>query len=474
MQREVQLEEMLAARDHRIERQREFLEEYRTTLICFTMNIAGPVKYTEQIRLAFHAGLMLLRRTLSAEEVRILKEETREEATGCEAFLAVSCAPESAKRLTTAVEDGLPAGRLFDMDVLRPDGRKVDRRELGLPVRRCLICGKPARECARNRTHSVAELQERTRELIEAFLTDLRSEKIAELAVRSLLYEVGTTPKPGLVDRNNNGSHRDMDVFTFFDSAAALWPYYRECGRIGCETREEPAAETFRRLRRAGLLAEGAMRASTRGVNTHKGAIFTLGVVAGALGRLSPEAWGRPDTVLEEAGNVAREALKDFAEQSPGRGAVPGEAAAACAKMPESGRFTAGELYYRQYGVTGVRGQAAAGFPAVRECGLPVLEAGVQRGMSLNDAGAAALLHLIAGTEDTNLIRRGGRETQQKAAEDIRKLLRGTAFPAEKDLAELDRKFTGKNLSPGGSADLLAVSFFLYFLADPGERRGLV
>lgn len=459
MQKEVQLEEMLAARERRIARQEEILKRRRTTLICFTMNIAGPVKYSEQIRLGFHAGLCLLRRTLLAEGIAIPEEKVSEEATGCEAFLAVDCAPERAKRLTTAVEDGLPAGRLFDMDVLRPDGRKVERTELGLPVRRCLICGKPARECARSRAHSVPELQRKTRELLDSFLTELRSEKIAELALRSLLYEVGTTPKPGLVDRNNNGSHRDMDVFTFFNSAAALVPYYRECGRIGCETREREPAETFRRLRRCGQMAEGAMFSATRGVNTHKGAIFTLGVIAGALGRLSPEEWGNPERVLAEAGAMARESLKDF-------GDVPETASDA--------KQTSGVKFYRRYGITGVRGQAAEGFPAVRKYGLPVLEEGVRRGLSLNDAGAAALLHILSETTDTNMIRRSSRETQQQISEDLRRVLERTAFPARKELEELDRKFIAQNLSPGGSADLLAVCFFLHFVKMPEEREGLV
>ena len=79
----------------------------------------------------------------------------------------------------------------------------------------------------------------------------------ARLACQALLYEAAVTPKPGLVDRANNGSHRDMDFFTFQASAAALWPYFARCVRIGSDTRALPPEETFARLRTAGKLAEG-------------------------------------------------------------------------------------------------------------------------------------------------------------------------------------------------------------------------
>ncbi len=100
------------------------------------------------------------------------------------------------------------------------------------------------------------------------------------------MYEVCTTPKPGLVDRHNNGSHRDMDLFTFLDSTTALLPYWHQAVSIGQETAGLLPEETFARLREAGLAAERAMFRATGGVNTHKGAVFSLGCVLGAAGRL--------------------------------------------------------------------------------------------------------------------------------------------------------------------------------------------
>ena len=246
------------------------------------------------------------------------------------------------------IEDHTTAGRLFDMDVLCPDGRKVDRQELGLPGRRCLICGGPAQACARSRTHTVAQLQEKTGSLLAEAIREADRGCAARLACQALLYEVATTPKPGLVDRNNSGSHRDMDFFTFQASAAALWPYFARCAEIGMDTRREAPEETFARLRFPGKMAEGEMLRATGGVNTHKGAIFSMGILCGALGRLEREQWGNPGAVMAECAAMTR-------------GIVSRDYAGLTSRTAK----TAGQQLYLRYGITGVRGQAEEGFPAV-------------------------------------------------------------------------------------------------------------
>nr|WP_320911374.1 triphosphoribosyl-dephospho-CoA synthase [Enterocloster clostridioformis] len=91
------------------------------------------------------------------------------------------------------------------------------------------------------------------------------------------------------MDRRNSGSHKDMDCFTFMSSAASLWPYFQKCAQMGMETAQEPPKETFRRLRWAGKIAGYDMNQATNGVNTHKGALFSIGILCGALGRLLRE-----------------------------------------------------------------------------------------------------------------------------------------------------------------------------------------
>ena len=338
-------------------------------------------------------------------------------------------------------------GRLFDMDVLCPDGRKIDRQELGREGRKCLICGGMAQACARSRTHSVAQLQERTRQILEDAVILEDSQTAARLATQALLYEVATTPKPGLVDRENSGSHRDMDFFTFQASAAALYPYFSQCVKIG-RTTEDPR-ETFRRLRLPGKLAEGEMLHATAGVNTHKGAIFSMGILCGALGRLERQRWGDPKAVLAECAAMTKGLVNsDYVN------------------LTLETAKTAGQKLYLQYGITGVRGQAEAGFPAVFHVGLPKLEAALTAGKSINEAGCAALLAMLASTADTNMIHRGGYELAKEASQKLRALLEKEPFPSPETLEALDAEFIKKNLSPGGTADLLSLTYMLHFLKE--------
>ena len=443
---EVSLTEMLEAREKRAWQQRELLRRGRT-MICFTMNIAGPIKNSPLIGSGYDLGKRLLLGQLDVAGVAVSDFEEVREKTGNECILLVDAEPLTVKAITAELEDHAPIGRWFDMDVLRPDGSKVERQELGLPGRKCLLCGESAQVCARSRKHSVAELQAKTREILQEAVDEWDSREAARLACQALLYEVAITPKPGLVDRENSGSHRDMDFFTFQASAAALQPYFAQCVRIG---RQGGAPEeTLRALRLPGKLAEAEMRRATVGVNTHKGAIFSMGILCGALGRLDRESWGNPDRILDECAAMAKGIVsEDYRDLTP-----------------ETAK-TAGQKLYLRYGITGVRGQAEAGFPAVREAGLPTLEAALAAGKNINEASCAALLALLVHTADTNMIHRGGFDGMQQATLEVREILDRENFPSRETLESLDKRFIEKNLSPGGSADLLALTLFLHFLRE--------
>ncbi|MBP3304627.1 MAG: triphosphoribosyl-dephospho-CoA synthase CitG [Oscillospiraceae bacterium] len=440
---EVTLAQVLQSREDRARGQQALLAAYGCPLICFTMNIAGPVKVTPLIERAFREGLSALDRRLPQNCVRCRRIMTP--VTGCQAMYCAALPAAELKEICVSIEEATPLGRLFDMDVLDTDGTKLERKG----ERCCIVCGAPGRACAASRAHPVSQLQEATRRLIQAhfFPGD-----IGALAVQSLLDEANTTPKPGLVDRRNNGSHRDMDIGTFTASAHALGPYFRQCVQIGQETADAAPEQTFSLLRRAGLEAEKAMYRATGGVNTHKGAIYTMGILCGSLGRLwTPE---RPiaetERILSETARISRQAAQaDF--------------------QNISGCPTAGERLYLERGLTGIRGEAAAGLPSVKEIGLPAYRRCLHRGLSPNDAGAVALLHLIAGVSDTNLYHRGGAEGARYAAEAAAALL---SAPTIARLEALDDAFIARRLSPGGCADLLAATYFLDRLSKcPGDEE---
>ena len=444
----VTVQDMMNARDRRAQRQRELLQKYAQTLLCFTMNIPGPEKDNPLFRQGFRLGQKLLRQGFLRLGISPLYASEELAVTGCEAYYVLPLSPLEVKRMATDIEEAAPVGRLFDLDVIRPDGQKVDRQEIGLPGRKCLICGKDARACARSRTHSLEELRNKTDGILAEAIRAEKAEIIARLACQSLLYEVLTTPKPGLVDRLHNGSHRDMDVFTFAASTSALYPYFHECAVIGMGLSENDPSAVFAALRLPGRMAEGKMLEATGGVNTHRGAIFSLGILCASAGWLSREEW-HPDRLLEACGNM-----------------VQGLTAHDFDGMTKDSARTFGQMLFLEHGISGVRGEAEAGYPLVRLYGLPKLRETLAAGKSINDAGCAALIALIAHNTDTNVIHRGGLEWQQKLQAQAATLLARNLFPTFSDLETLDKALTAENISPGGSADLLAMCYLLTFLEE--------
>lgn len=441
---EVTLAQMLEAREMRAFRQLQLNRQFGMPIVSFSMNIPGPVKDSPLIRRGFRAGCAALEHRLP--KGKVLHRETVEAVTGCECLYVLDMEPMAVKAVTTAIEDEHGLGRLFDMDVIGTDLNKLDREAVGGGDRNCIVCGAPGRGCASRRIHSVTELQAATNGILTDYFRARDAVRIGSLATQSLLDEVCTTPKPGLVDRRNSGSHKDMDIFTFMSSAAALQGYFTACARAGME-RDCPPEETFQELRRLGLQAEQDMYTATNGVNTHKGAIFTIGILCGAAGRLwKPEWEWVEEELFREVAEMTREAM--------------------AADFRKSGD-TVGHRLYTQKGIRGIRGQVAAGLPAVAELGLPVYLNCRTKGMDKNEAGVRTLLTLVARVEDTNMINRGGMDGAVEGAEKCAALLKNDF--SLRDVEELDDWFIHKNLSPGGCADLLAAVYFIDNLLNRGD-----
>lgn len=274
-------------------------------------------------------------------------------------------------------------------------------------------------------------------------------ETIAALIEDCLVAEVLLTPKPGLVDRANTGAHRDMDVALFLRSAAAVGPWFARLFATGAATSDLPADAILPQLRPDGLAAERAMLAATGGVNTHKGAIFAFGLMAAACGRV----WARDGAIEPEAGCDEVAAMT--------QGLVARELA------PPHEPNTAGERFYQLHGLTGARGEAETGFATVRDGALPVLRAALRDGFDEETALSAAFLHLLEHNADTNLVARGGLAGLRYAQTEAARLnaAGGVRAPRWREhLARLDEAFIAQNLSPGGSADLLALTLFLHRL----------
>ena len=437
----VTLQEILDSREARVRTQTELLHDYHTPLICFTMNIAGPIKTSPLIERAFREGVRLIDEATRSYEVL----EHREEHTNCGpvAFYSLIAEPDILKERMVEIEQNHPIGRLFDIDIIDSEGRKITRST----ERGCLICGAPGRACAAGRLHPVSELTSRTYTMMSNYFVDLDAKHIARIAKESLLREVYTAPKPGLVDPLNRGSHIDMDVSDFERSADALEPYFLSCVKTGAEHKSESPESTFPSLKSLGIEAEKSMYSATCGVNTHKGAIFSMGILAGAIGRLmTPDGYmPSTDEILSEAARISCTSIKRDFENID--------------------RSTAGGRAYIECGIRGIRGEVIDGFPSIKNIAIPAYRAALARGKSRNDAGVLTLLHLIANVYDTNLYKRGG-EAGMLYARDLARNLLSSPDPSPESICQMDKELTERNLSPGGCADLLAATYFLTELED--------
>lgn len=418
---EVQLGAMLAAREARMAAQHGLIKKHNLPVVLFTLNIPGPVKRFALADMLFDSGVDMINRALLSRGIAIADGITRRCETGCEYIAAIDGDAYRAKAALTALEESFPAARLFDMDVITNEFEHISRADIGMQPRRCFLCSAPAAECARSRRHTLDELTDHVHTLLWQWYADAQAERIGRTAQRAMLYELAATPKPGLVDRRNNGAHTDMDFYTFIDSACITAPYFAQCAREGlCGPADY--AELFARLKMHGLKAESDMLGATGGVNTHKGEIFSLGLISAAWARLIHR--GVPVT----AGSICKTAADIFAS------AVPDA-----------------------HGLSGARLSAHGGFALALNTALPILRREAQNGM--DTAACAALTALMAQNEDTNIVRRAGEDGLEYV-----KQLCTYADTADADtLMRMDDELIRRNISPGGSADLLAAALMLYF-----------
>lgn len=266
---------------------------------------------------------------------------------------------------------------------------------------------------------------------------------LGDAAADALTAELETWPKPGLVSPVDSGSHDDMDCDTFRHSIAALRPFFAELAAAGA------AGADMGELRRIGIDAEAAMLDATGGVNTHRGAVFALGLLCAAAGAALAE-----DRGVLQPGNLPAKRLTVIVRVRWGEAILRGP-------IPlNSHGTTAG----RRFGAGGARAEAAAGFSHAVRIGLPALQAGRVLAGGEEPGRAHAFFALLAVLGDTNLLHRGGWEGLMDARRAARAFLAagGVGQPDWRARAvAIHRRFVARRLSPGGSADLLAATIFL-------------
>lgn len=286
--------------------------------------------------------------------------------------------------------------------------------------------------------------------------------EVARLAVRSLYAELSLYPKPGLVSLVDNGSHDDMDATTFMRSLFSLRHYFKKICLAGLN--DAP----FAQLKQLGMAAETAMLKATRGINTHRGAIFSLGLLCATAGRA--RAQGTPMTpaalraamLIRWGEELATHAVSEAA-------ATTANTPAAAALPPATATSLSNGLRVAQrYAASGAREEGALGLPSVFDIGVPALMASHARGADTTMARVDTLFALMAYISDSNVYHRAGPQGAQTVRTRAQRFidLGGTAnadWRAEALVSH--RLFVEQRLSPGGAADLLAASCLVLSIA---------
>jgi triphosphoribosyl-dephospho-CoA synthase len=264
------------------------------------------------------------------------------------------------------------------------------------------------------------------------------AERLADLAVDALIDEADLSPKPALVDRRGNGAHSDLHLGLMHASALSLWPAFKEMAEAAIAFGEVglPLREAVGRIGRDG---EQAMLDTTSGVNTHRGAIWALGLLVAAAA-LEPQSTAAGSVALR----AARLALLNdrFAPQPLSHGA---------------------QVALR-YGARGAREEAQLGFPAVLQRGLPQLKQSRRQGHGEQNARLDALLAIMTRLADTCVLYRageGGLLAMQQGASAVLEAGGSASLAGRRRLHELDQQLLSLKASPGGAADLLAACLLL-------------
>ncbi|GEM_PF-291346 len=358
------------------------------------------------------------------------------------------------KELTEQFEGEFTLGRLVDLDVFDASGHFISSGK----AKKCFLCEKPANVCRQIATHPIEEVRQAMLNAMEQYMEDQKLSKLSDivssLVTEALLQEVSLSPKPGLVCRLSNGAHTDMDYASFVASISAISPYINKVAQYAIRFKGKDVSVALPAIRQIGLQMEMAMNKATKGVNTHKGAIFLMSICTFAIIR-----------VVIKQGYFKANKLSSVIQQLC-RGMIQRELCGAGQKQD----LSHGQVCFNKYGLqgTGARGEAEQGLPSVMHHALPYLQRHADQLLShssdkeLNDLLIPVLLKIMSVNNDTNILFRHDKlvleQVKKKASAAIRVLNEGDEGPYK----ELVDWCNNNRISPGGSADLLAVTILIY------------
>ena len=422
--------------------------------VSLSLNVPGFPKTNSIVRLFFKHCLSDLHYYLKAHLVKIIEKDSVETEDAAGNFFIVHFDPGlkslvEIKQICENFEESHPLGRFVDVDVTDEFNQAISSGKSKL----CFFCGtKPAVECRRLNSHDVEQVRSFMFNKMKGFCIGERenaiSKRISTLGLQAILTEISLTPKPGLVDKFSSGSHSDMNYQTFVNSSAAISSGFSEFVRAGLAFHDNNFEATLPLIRNIGLRMETSMYDATNNVNTQKGIIFLMGLSLFGCGKLYRE---NDHFEIDDFRNVIRLICKDIVRK----------------ELTSEGddSLSHGEDVFRKFGFGGARGEAESGFSTVFEYGLPQL----MRVSTLSEeAMIKCFLAIASNNNDTNILYRKGPEVLAEFQRISKYALENFTAANYLKVIEFCRE---AKISPGGSADLLAVSSFIWSVMDADKRE---
>lgn len=459
------INQFLSSREKRVEKQLEIIKSYKKTLVVVRANYPGTLKneypsfeivniINKEIKKKFQNKIIFFEKSVSLE--------------GTIGTFVVDEIADKVKEKMISIEENHILGRFVDIDVYKEEGISLSRNDYGYKKRKCYLCSNDAVICTRAMTHSHKDLKKHIVKSYEKYITlENKRIKISEIlgnyALKACILEVSCHPSFGLVSPMTQGAHTDMNYFTFVDSSFAIKKGITEMAYEGFSYLN--INEIFERARKIGIKTEKEMFEATKGINTHKGMIFLLGISVFTTAKVLYESYienvelgiedeeiyltsGQINKINENIKEICKDICKDF-ENIPN-------------KIKNNIELTNGEKLYIKHNFLGIRGEIRDGLSIVFKEVLPFMEDMSTLEKSFNDVMVKTLLFLMSKINDSTIVNRKGIEILENVKKESKRLLKNS-YTLEKAI-ELEKKYSENGISPGGSADLLAVTIFFYNL----------
>ena len=438
--------EFLLDRDRRVLYQEHLLKENKDkTLVTIRINYPGIEKsnyITDNIVNTIYNEI------LTYYGKFIVFEDKYKNKEGIVAHFLFDLDFVNVKKEMINVEEEHILGRCLDIDVYTLKNDKVigiSRSDLFKKPRRCFICDLDAKICSRAQTHTIDEIKNYFEVVYKNFKdsqkkTESLAYEVSQMALKAMISEVSTFPSFGLVSPISSGAHKDMDYYTFLNSAVAITPFLKKMFEVGYSYYSPEYI--FDAIRDIGKECEKKMFEATNNINTHKGMIFLMGISMAAIGKAlyeNKEFYQIQDIIKSMVKNI----LDDFKE------------------LHKKEKLTHGERLYLEYGFTGIRGQVQDGLSVLFD---NIIDNYINSDLKENDLYTQILIELMARVEDSTVVYRHDISTLRKVQSDAKDLLNmGGIFTEEgkQKCHELEDIYINENISPGGCADLLAISILL-------------